>query len=91
MCTPRTPPQSQVLVLESKELEVEPVATLTRVWDFLDVPRLDYGSESSTQIEQRLARVWVLRSVRWRVPCVPFFLLWDICFLVCALSGFPAA
>jgi hypothetical protein len=81
-----------VLVLESKELEVEPVATLTRVWDFLGVPRLDYGSENSTQIEQRLARVWVHRSVR-AVRTFSFFLgtsLLTVFPRVCAL-WFPCS
>ena len=52
-------PQSQVLIVDSKEMEAEPVPTLSRVWDFLGVPHLDYGSSTAKDIEDRLASVYV--------------------------------
>ncbi len=52
-------PQSQVLIVESKELEGAPVPTLARVWDFLGVPRLDYGNATAKEIEAKLAHMCV--------------------------------
>ncbi len=54
-CTPH-PNQSQVLVIESEELEHAPVETAVSLYTFLGLPMLDYGSGD---IESMLARTYV--------------------------------